>query len=142
MTPGSHTYFDHYQSRNTRLEPLAIGGFLPLDSVYAYEPVPAELEPQFATHILGAQGQVWTEYIEGPKNVEYMAFPRVAALAEVLWTPKDRKNFADFSARLTRHLDGWKRSTSTSAAPTRRHAPFHNEDSCVEHFLSRRYFSR
>ena len=81
-------------------EPLAIGGFLPLDSVYAYEPVPAELEPQFAPHILGAQGQVWTEYIEGPKNVEYMAFPRESALAEVLWTPKARRDFADFSARL------------------------------------------
>ena len=78
MTPGDYTYFDHYQSRSTATEPLAIGGFLPLDSVYAYEPVPAELEPQFAPHILGAQGQVWTEYIEGPKNVEYMAFPREA----------------------------------------------------------------
>jgi hexosaminidase len=55
-------------------------------------------------HILGTQGQVWTEYIEGPKNVEYMAFPRVSALAEVLWTQKDRKDFADFSARLVPHL--------------------------------------
>jgi hexosaminidase len=100
MTPGDYTYFDHYQSRSTATEPLAIGGFLPLDSVYAYEPVPAELEPQFAPHILGAQGQVWTEYIEGPKNVEYMAFPREAALAEVLWTPKARRDFTDFSARL------------------------------------------
>ncbi len=104
MTPGSHTYFDHYQSRNTGLEPLAIGGFLPLDTVYAYEPVPAELEPQFAKHILGAQGQVWTEYIEGPKSVEYMAFPREAALAEVLWTAPAQRNFADFLARLTPHL--------------------------------------
>jgi hexosaminidase len=104
MTPGDHTYFDHYQSRNKDLEPLAIGGFLPLDSTYAYEPVPPDLEPQFVKHILGTQGQVWTEYIEGPKNVEYMAFPRVAALAELLWTPKDRKDFADFSARLVPHL--------------------------------------
>jgi len=105
MTPGDYTYFDHYQSRDTNLEPLAIGGFLPLDSVYAYDPVPKELEPRFVKHILGAQGQVWTEYIEGPKNVEYMAFPREAALAEALWTPSDRKDFADFSARLTRHLE-------------------------------------
>jgi hexosaminidase len=104
MTPGEYTYFDHYQSRNTTIEPLAIGGFLPLDSVYAYNPVPAELEPQYIKHILGAQGQVWTEYIEGPKNVEYMALPREAALAEVLWTAPQRRNFADFSARLTRHL--------------------------------------
>ena len=100
MTPGDYTYFDHYQSRNTAAEPLAIGGFLPLDSVYAYEPVPAELEPQYVAHILGAQGQIWTEYIEGPKNVEYMAFPRECALAEVLWTPKARRDYADFSARL------------------------------------------
>jgi hexosaminidase len=100
MTPGDYTYFDHYQSRSTATEPLAIGGFLPLDSVYAYEPVPAELEPQFAPHILGAQGQVWTEYIEDSKNVEYMAFPREAALAEVLWTPKARRDFTDFLARL------------------------------------------
>jgi hexosaminidase len=104
MTPGDYTYFDHYQSRSTATEPLAIGGFLPLDSVYAYEPVPAELEPQFAPHILGAQGQVWAEYIEGPKNVEYMAFPREAALAEVLWTPKARRDFPDFSARLPAEL--------------------------------------
>jgi hexosaminidase len=104
MTPGDYTYFDHYQSRNTAAEPLAIGGFLPLDSVYAYEPVPAELEPQYVSHILGAQGQVWAEYIEGPKNVEYMAFPRECALAEVLWTPKARRDYADFSARLPAEL--------------------------------------
>ena len=78
MTPGDYTYFDHYQSRNVAAEPLAIGGFLPLDSVYAYEPVPVGLEPQFVRHVLGAQGQVWTEYIPDPKAVEYMAFPRAA----------------------------------------------------------------
>ena len=105
MTPGQPTYFDHYQSRNTAAEPLAIGGFNPIDAVYAYEPIPKELEPQFAKHILGAQAQLWTEYMEGPKNVEFMAFPRAAALAEALWTPADRKDFADFSARLTTHLE-------------------------------------
>ncbi len=104
MTPGSHTYFDQFQSKNTAAEPLAIGGFLPIDTVYSYEPVPADLEPQFASHILGAQAQVWTEYIEGPKNVEYMAFPREAALAEVLWTSRARRDFANFSVRLTHHL--------------------------------------
>jgi hexosaminidase len=105
MTPQKPTYFDHYQSRNTAGEPLAIGGFNPLDSVYAYEPIPPELEPQFAKHILGAQAQIWTEYIEGPKNVEFMAFPRAAALAEALWTAPARKNFADFSRRLEPHLE-------------------------------------
>jgi hexosaminidase len=105
MTPGSHTYLDHYQSRDTQREPLAIGGFTPVDSVYAYEPIPPTLEPEFAKHILGAQGQVWTEYIEGPKNVEYMAYPRIPALAETTWTPRERKDFADFRARLTTHLE-------------------------------------
>ena len=103
MAPGDHTYFDKYQSQNQAAEPLAIGGYLPIDTVYAYEPVPAELEPQCASHILGAQGQVWTEYSEGPKNVEYMAYPRACALAEVLWTPKDRRDFADFTRRLGVH---------------------------------------
>lgn len=103
MAPGSHTYFNYYQVRDTASEPLAIGGYLPIDSVYAYDPVPAELEPRFASHILGAQGQIWTEYIEGPKDVEYMAYPRASALAEVLWTPKDRQDFADFTRRLAVH---------------------------------------
>ena len=103
MAPGSHTYFDKYQSLDQSAEPLAIGGYLPIDSVYAYEPVPAGLEPQFAKHILGAQGQVWTEYIEGPKNVEYMAYPRVSALAEALWTPANRRDFPDFTRRLVAH---------------------------------------
>jgi len=104
MAPGDHTYFDKYQSVDQATEPLAIGGFLPVDSVYAYDPIPSDLEPRFRSHILGAQGQVWTEYIEGPKNVEYMAFPRESALAEVLWTAQNRRDFADFSARLPEHL--------------------------------------
>lgn len=102
MTPGGSTYFDHYQA-SPDSEPLAIGGFLPIDSVYLYEPVPAELEPEYAKHILGAQAQVWTEYIEGPKQVEYMAYPRAAALAEVLWTPAAERKLADFKRRLAEH---------------------------------------
>jgi hexosaminidase len=105
MAPNQNVYFDMYQSLDKAGEPLAIGGFTPLDSVYAYEPVPAELEPQFVKHVLGAQGQLWTEYMKEPKQVEYMAFPRVSALAEVVWTPKDRRDFADFSARLATHLE-------------------------------------
>ncbi|MFI5229002.1 MAG: beta-N-acetylhexosaminidase [Gemmatimonadales bacterium] len=105
MAPGDYTYFDSYQSRNTAAEPLAIGGFLPLDSVYAYKPIPPGLTSAEARHILGAQGQVWTEYMPGPKNVEYMAFPRECALAEVLWTPPGRQDFADFRARLSEHLE-------------------------------------
>ena len=104
MAPGSHTYFDHYQSQNREREPLAIGGFTPIDKVYAFEPVPDSLAPEFRRHVLGAQAQIWTEYIKGPKQVEYMAFPRLAALAEVLWTPVERKDYADFNARLPDHL--------------------------------------
>jgi hexosaminidase len=104
MAPGSHTYFDHYQSADTAAEPLAIGGFLPLDTVYAYEPVPAALTPEEARRVLGAQGQLWSEYIPDPKRAEYMAFPRACALAEVLWTPRDEKDYADFLRRLVPHL--------------------------------------
>ncbi|HEY3278993.1 MAG TPA: beta-N-acetylhexosaminidase [Gemmatimonadales bacterium] len=104
MTPGSHTYLDHYQSLDTASEPLAIGGFLPIDTVYSYEPVPGILAPGEARHVLGAQAQLWTEYVADPKQAEYMAFPRLCALAEVVWTPPERKNFADFSARLHTHL--------------------------------------
>ncbi len=105
MAPGSHTYLDHYQSRDRSSEPLAIGGFTPLDSVYAFDPMPPTLEPEFRKHILGAQAQVWTEYIKDPKQVEYMAFPRMIALAEALWTPADRKNFPDFLVRLRPELE-------------------------------------
>ncbi len=104
MTPTSHTYFDYYQSKDQAHEPLAIGGFLPLETVYAYEPIPEELEPQFASHVLGAQGQVWTEYMPTPKQVEYMAFPRLAALAEVVWSPKEVRDYSDFVKRLQAHL--------------------------------------
>jgi hexosaminidase len=104
MTPTSNTYFDYYQSQNVAAEPLAIGGLLPLDTVYAYEPVPPALTPDQAAHVLGTQGQIWTEYQRTPKNVEYMVFPRLVALAEVAWTPRELKNFGDFSARLREHL--------------------------------------
>jgi len=104
MTPTSNTYFDYYQSRNIASEPLAIGGFLPLDTVYAYEPIPPALDSVQAKHVLGTQGQIWTEYQRNPKNVEYMVFPRLVALAEVAWTPRELKDFADFTARLTKHF--------------------------------------
>ncbi len=105
MTPGSHTYFDHYQSQDHKAEGLAIGGFLPLDKVYSYEPIPHQLNSEEAKHVLGAQGQLWTEYIPTPSRVEYMAYPRACALAEVLWTPKEEKNYPDFIGRLRVHVD-------------------------------------
>jgi hexosaminidase len=104
MAPTTHTYFDYYQAKDQSREPLAIGGFLPLETVYAFDPVPAELEPQYAKHILGAQAQVWTEYMATPKQVEYMAYPRISALAEAVWTPKDRKDYGNYLGRLEPHL--------------------------------------
>jgi hexosaminidase len=104
MAPTTYTYLDYYQSANRDSEPLAIGGLLPLDSVYGFEPIPADLEPQYAKHVLGAQGQLWTEYMPTPERVEYMAYPRLTALAEVVWTPRERKDLADFRRRLEVHL--------------------------------------
>ena len=105
LAPTSHTYFDYYQSQDKAQEPLAIGGFLPLERVYGWEPMPPALEPEFRKHILGVQGQVWTEYLPNPKAVEYMAFPRASALSEVAWSPADRRNLEDFLARLPAHLE-------------------------------------
>lgn len=98
MTPGNPVYFDHAQSENE--DSITIGGFNPLEKVYAYEPVPAVLTAEQAKHILGAQANLWTEYITNPKKVEYMLFPRMAALSEVLWSPKEKRNWDDFEKRL------------------------------------------
>lgn len=109
MSPGSHCYFDHYQASPSD-EPLAIGGYTPLEKVYAYEPIPKELKPEEQPYILGAQANVWTEYILNEKQVEYMAVPRMSALAEVLWTKQENKNETDFLNRLQKHfllLDKW-----------------------------------
>lgn len=100
MSPNSHMYIDHYQSQNKEEEPLAIGGFLPVEKVYSYEPVPEELSTDEAAHILGVQTNLWTEYISNIKKAEYMLLPRLEAEAEVAWTPKNKKDFADFEKRL------------------------------------------
>jgi hexosaminidase len=104
MAPTSHTYLDYYQSQAMDAEPIAIGGFLPLERVYSFDPMPPELEERFARHVLGGQAQVWTEYMKTPKKVEYMAFPRLTALAEAVWTPTALKDYANFRARLDVHL--------------------------------------
>lgn len=103
MTPTSHCYFDYYQSDSPD-EPLAIGGFLPLEKVYAYEPTPAELSPGEARHILGAQGNLWSEYLPKSEDVEYMVFPSALAMAELTWSPKELRDFTDFTQRLIPHL--------------------------------------
>ena len=104
MAPGTHTYLDHYQSQDRAREPLAIGGFTNLEKVYSFEPVPPELSPAEGQHVLGAQGQLWTEYIPTPKHLEYMAYPRLVALSEVVWSPAARRSWPDFQQRLPRHL--------------------------------------
>lgn len=101
MTPGKYCYFDKYQG-NPDVEPLAIGGLLPLDSVYGYSPSRG-IDPEKAKHILGAQANVWTEYIPTEKHFEYMVFPRLCAMAEILWSPAEKRNYVDFIQRLDTH---------------------------------------
>lgn len=99
MTPHKSVYFDYYQGdRNT--EPLTIGGYLPLEKVYAYNPIPQALSAEEAKLVKGTQANVWTEYMPNEKHVEYMVFPRIAALAEVSWSPQQNKNYDDFISRL------------------------------------------
>ncbi len=103
MTPGKPCYFDHYQSKDKTKEPLAIGGFNPLVAVYAYNPTPQALLENESKYIMGAQGNVWTEYITDFAKVQYMSMPRMAALSEVLWTLPEKKNYKDFLMRLKIH---------------------------------------
>ncbi len=104
MAPNTWTYFDYYQAEEHDTEPLAIGGYVPLEKAYSYEPIPADLSAAEAKHVLGTQAQLWTEYMPNPKQIEYMAFPRACAHAEVAWTQPAAKDFADFQARLETHL--------------------------------------
>ena len=108
MTPSAYCYLDHYQDLDHAVEPRAIGGYLPLSQVYSFEPIPPRLAPEMQRHILGGQGNIWTEYIPNLKHVEYMAFPRLCALAEATWSPAQSRNFEDFTRRLkmdNRRLD-------------------------------------
>ena len=100
MTPTSYCYFDYYQSKDKDSEPLAIGGFLPLEKVYLFEPIPPEIDPEKVHHILGGQGNVWTEYIKTESHLEYMAMPRMSAMSEVLWSSKLDRSYKGFIARL------------------------------------------
>ena len=99
MTPGKYCYFDHCQG-DVDIEPLSIGGFLPLDSVYSYNPLPKGLDSIKLKHILGAQANVWTEYITTEEHFEYMVYPRLCAMAEILWSPKEKRNYNDFTYRM------------------------------------------
>ncbi|MCC6329064.1 MAG: family 20 glycosylhydrolase [Acidobacteria bacterium] len=103
MTPNTYVYFDYGQG-DPAYEPLNIGAFIPLEKVYGWDPVPKEIAPDEAKYILGGQANIWTEYLKTPAAVEYMAFPRMIALAEVLWTQPANKDYADFKRRLAADL--------------------------------------
>jgi hexosaminidase len=98
MTPGNPVYFDHTQSDNE--DSVTIGGYNPIEKVYDYEPIPKELNIEQAKHVLGAQANMWTEYMKNTNKVEYMLFPRISALSEVLWSQNEKKNWNDFQRRL------------------------------------------
>lgn len=100
MTPQPYCYLDHYQSTNHASEPLAIGGYVPLEKTYSLEPIPAGLSPQLQYHILGPQGNLWTEYIASLPHAQYMIFPRMCALAEVGWSGRESRDWTDFQQRL------------------------------------------
>jgi hexosaminidase len=99
MSPGSHLYFDHAEGP-AELEPLSIGGNTPLERVYEFEPIPPQLQGTERTHILGAQANMWTEYLNTPADVEFKLFPRLLALAEVVWSPAEARDWESFSRRL------------------------------------------
>lgn len=114
MTPLTHCYFDFYQS-DPETEPTTIGGYTPLSKVYQYEPIPTELTTDEAKHILGAQANLWTEYMPTSDNVEYMAFPRVSAMAEVVWSSKTNRNWNLFRNRM---LTDFKRYEQLNIKPS------------------------
>lgn len=118
MTPGSHVYLDHSQTRNE--DSVTIGGYTNLEKIYSYEPVPAVLSEKEAGYVLGAQGNVWTEYMRYPSKIEYMIFPRASALSEVLWSPKQSRNWSDFEKRLPalfHRYDLWRVNYSRAYMP-------------------------
>jgi len=98
MTPTTYVYFDYSQTKNE--DSLTIGGYLPLETVYNYEPLTEKLTTEEQAYIKGVQANVWTEYMSNGAKVEYMVFPRMAAISEVAWSGKDKKNFDDFKQRL------------------------------------------
>lgn len=117
MTPGSHCYFDYYQG-TPAFEPRAIGGYTTLRKVYSYEPIPEALTPAEAKYILGAQANLWSEFIPTPAHAQYMALPRMAALAEVVWSPKEARDWAGFADRvepLMRRYDAFGYNYARSA---------------------------
>ncbi|MBQ8222466.1 MAG: family 20 glycosylhydrolase [Bacteroidales bacterium] len=112
MTPCSHLYFDYYQTDNTDDEPIAIGGYIPVNRVYEFEPIPSGLTKEEAKHILGPQANLWSEYIKDMNTVFYRVLPRMDALTEIQWVMPEQKNYDDFRSRAYKmvelyDLKGW-----------------------------------
>ena len=105
MTPNTYLYFDYYQTKDIANEPEAIGGYVPVETVYNYEPMPADLTPEEQKYIIGVQANLWTEYIPTYSQVEYMELPRMAALSEIQWTMPEKKNYEGFLKRLPQLVD-------------------------------------
>ena len=117
MAPIQYTYFWWYQD-DPKKEPLAAGGYLPMEKVYSFEPVDSSLTSEEAKYVLGAHGSAWAEYMESEAKVEYMVFPRISALAEVVWTPKEMKNWKDFTARMSKQFKRYdKRKINYAKTP-------------------------
>ena len=114
MTPNLYCYFDYLQTADSKDEPLGIGGYVPVEKVYSLDPTAALTEEQ-AKHILGAQANLWTEYIATTEHAEYMILPRMAALAEVQWTQPEKKDYADFPQRLPRLIKFYQRDSMNYA---------------------------
>jgi len=108
MAPEDTTYLDHYQWVAPSMEPQGFGGFLPVEQIYKFDPVPPELNPTEALHLLGGQAQLWSEFIPQVKQMEYMAYPRLCALSEAVWSPRAKRDFGDFSARLKPDMERLK----------------------------------
>lgn len=104
MTPNTVMYFDFYQALDTDKEPLAIGGYIPIEKVYNYTPIPNQLTQNQQKHIIGVQSNLWTEYIPDFSHVQYMTLPRWAALAEIQWNNPKQKNYNEFLNRLRNML--------------------------------------
>lgn len=103
MTPASHVYFDYYQG-NPDTEPLAFGGYSTLSKVYGFDPIVDSMSVEQKQHVLGGQANLWSEFISDTDHSEYMMFPRLVALSEVLWSPKDKKDWENFSAKLKENI--------------------------------------
>ncbi|MBS1600539.1 MAG: family 20 glycosylhydrolase [Bacteroidetes bacterium] len=113
MTPTTYVYLDYAQKRNE--DSVVIGGFLPIETVYNYEPLPKELTPEEQKYIFGVQANIWTEYTGNPAKLEYMIFPRASALAEVAWSPKEQRNWSEFEKKLPvqfKRYELWKTNYS------------------------------